>query len=356
MGVFSFKLSYSKGHIQALDGLRGAAVLLVVLHHCFGFLIFPLDKIFYLGWTGVDLFFVLSGFLITGILLDTKTKPGFYKNFVTRRTLRIFPLYYLTLAVFFIVIAKNGEYPYLSKNQIYFWTYTQNLLFSFEGWPPNYILNHFWSLAIEEQFYLLWPFLVWFLSSKNLVKVSFLGILVSILIRNIEPGAPFSYMFTFARFDTLLIGGLIAISIREYRHILERVTPIILLTSTIGILVVLALAKSVSINAPITVRIGYTLIAVFFGAILTASFDNGRIGSLLRIVLESSLLRILGKYSYGIYVYHWIIYNLYYDKLLLATGNPWISTAIFLILTFSIAVLSYHLWEANFIKLKKYFQ
>ncbi len=150
-------IEYKKGHVNALDGLRGIAIILVLFFHCSRFEFLPVRAISAFGWTGVDLFFVLSGFLITGILIDTKGKEGFYKNFFMKRVLRIFPLYYLTLCIFFIpsFFFHFELTEYYITHQIYFWTYTQNLLFAFDGWPENArFLNHFWSLAIEEQFYI----------------------------------------------------------------------------------------------------------------------------------------------------------------------------------------------------------
>src|SRR5690348_15214555 len=110
-------------HIPALDGLRGIAVLSVMLYHCFPFLITKL------GWAGVDLFFVLSGFLITGILLDSKAKPNYYKNFIVRRVLRIFPLYYFVLALMLLLIPfffpdfLGAHFTYYTKHQQWFWLY-----------------------------------------------------------------------------------------------------------------------------------------------------------------------------------------------------------------------------------------
>ena len=122
--------SQHRPYYPALDGLRGIAILLVVFYHNFGFI-----NYFFFGWLGVDLFFVLSGFLITDILLKSSGRPGFLKNFYVRRVLRIFPLYYLTLFIFFILIPLLDlgvvGFEYYLNNQIWFWTYLQNWLFIF---------------------------------------------------------------------------------------------------------------------------------------------------------------------------------------------------------------------------------
>ncbi|HVG42973.1 MAG TPA: acyltransferase [Chitinophagaceae bacterium] len=147
-----------KVYYPALDGLRGLAILLVVVYHNFGFI-----NYFFFGWLGVDLFFVLSGFLITDILLKTREQPNFIRHFYTRRLLRIFPLYYLALILFLLLIpAANPtllNVEYYRDNSTWLLLYLQNWLYIFN--PTNQsALFHFWSLAVEEQYYLLWPFAV----------------------------------------------------------------------------------------------------------------------------------------------------------------------------------------------------
>src|SRR5262245_16358318 len=150
----------SRSHYPGLDGLRGIAILLVILYHNFGFIPF-----LNYGWLGVDLFFVLSGFLITEILLKTRTTTNYFKNFYTRRVLRIFPLYYLCLILVIVIFPLIKNFPYdlsfYRENQVWFWFYLQNWMLIFKQWNDSAILlNHFWSLAVEEQFYIVWPLLV----------------------------------------------------------------------------------------------------------------------------------------------------------------------------------------------------
>ena len=175
-------MSISNPHIPALDGIRGLAILLVLLCH------FPLygdmqptifiDKLFYAmtraGWCGVDLFFVLSGFLITGILYDAKGSRFFFRNFYMRRCLRIFPLYYGVLAVFFVIVPfvlpLGRNYELFLKDQAWYWSYLTNIKIAIEGWPKFYALAHFWSLAVEEQFYFVWPFVVFLWDEERSLK------------------------------------------------------------------------------------------------------------------------------------------------------------------------------------------
>src|SRR5262245_10664845 len=169
----SSMLSASKiaSHIPALDGIRGIAILLVLLFHFGQYghgLPYPavfVDKLFHricqIGWVGVDLFFVLSGFLITGILYDSKGRNHYFRNFYVRRCLRILPLYYFSLILFLIVLPKlfplHTGFRSLRQDSFWYWTYLSNVRVAYRGWDSFGVLDHFWSLAVEEQFYLLWP-------------------------------------------------------------------------------------------------------------------------------------------------------------------------------------------------------
>ena len=178
-------------HLYALDGVRGIAILLVLFCHFFfistpsNLYEFVLQKLGDYGNLGVDLFFVLSGFLITGILMDTKGKENYFKNFIIRRSLRIFPLYYFVLIIIFLIMPLfsifNG--PLMDRvleGEVYAWTYTYNFFIAEkQSWPP--FIGHFWSLAVEEQFYLVWPLAVYLLSTEALKRFSWLLIFVSIV-------------------------------------------------------------------------------------------------------------------------------------------------------------------------------
>ena len=154
------ELTAKRPHYPALDGLRGFASLLVVIYHNFGFI----NNYFFFGWLGLDIFFALSGFLITDILINTVGHKNFLRNFYGRRILRVFPVYYLGLIIFLIVLPGIGSFSfrfdYYIDHQLWFWTYLQNWLFIFHPPTNESSLNHLWSLAVEEQFYLLWPFSV----------------------------------------------------------------------------------------------------------------------------------------------------------------------------------------------------
>ena len=175
--------------LPALDGIRGLAILMIMQYHFWGLgfgLVeraprLGLDRwvasIRELGWTSVDLFFVLSGFLITGLLLDAKARSGHYfRNFYARRSLRIFPLYYLFLAFVLTVaghipfLAAYATIPELRAHQLWFWTYGVNVAACVPaiGAQIPVVYTHFWTLAVEEQFYLVWPLVVFTLDVRRL--------------------------------------------------------------------------------------------------------------------------------------------------------------------------------------------
>jgi peptidoglycan/LPS O-acetylase OafA/YrhL len=173
------------GHIPALDGIRGIAIIAVMVFHFFLFGgLSPqnkIDGIFYavakMGWAGVDLFFVLSGFLITGILHDSRGNDGFFRIFYARRFFRIFPLYYGALVLFLVVLPLSGAaWKALEtgpKEQFWLWAYVTNIRIALDndwGRVPKALI-HFWSLAVEEQFYLAWPFLVYFASRRVVLRL-----------------------------------------------------------------------------------------------------------------------------------------------------------------------------------------
>ena len=157
--------------LSALDGVRAIAILLVIAHHAVAFvgegstgLERAVGAIAREGWIGVDLFLVLSGYLITGILLKTKSSKGYYRRFMMRRVLRIFPAYYVFVVVFFILLPRlfpdHPDLAMLPGQQAWYWSYLANVRIFLNGhWSALYV-EHAWSLAIEEQFYLLWPWIV----------------------------------------------------------------------------------------------------------------------------------------------------------------------------------------------------
>jgi len=308
-------------HLPALDGLRGVAILLVLSLHFGVAADFPLrapgafarwiERMCYAGWSGVDLFFVLSGFLITSILLVTKGQAGYFRRFYARRALRIFPLYYTALALAFFVVPlafrdRSGEL--ISKSagtQVWFWTYTANIGMVL-GTANAALLSHFWTLAIEEQYYVFWPSVVKLTSRRGLIGVCLLLVAGALVLRiyamSTVLGWPWAYRFTLARVDGFGVGALVALLTREARSraLLFRMLPYGLgVTTAALVLVFLAVPRFYPTDATV-VTVGQSLLAVASGWLVVVGLRQSPSGWLCL-----PALRWLGKYSYGIYVWHW---------------------------------------------------
>ena len=217
-------------HIPALDGVRGiAAATVFVLHYGGGAQstfapIRILGEALHLGWAGVSLFFVLSGFLITGILWDGFRQEHWWRNFYARRSLRIFPLYYLSLllALLFALTIDAGQHN-LSSLLVYA-LYLQNIptLMAHVVQFAHIVLGHFWSLAVEEQFYLIWPFLLFAIyrkSPRHAINLCVLGWLLSLAFRTtvvlLHLHQDWAENFLAGRSGELFAGAFLAMLIRE---------------------------------------------------------------------------------------------------------------------------------------------
>jgi peptidoglycan/LPS O-acetylase OafA/YrhL len=374
----------SATHIPALDGLRGIAVLTVMLLH-FNMLGAngPFDRalstVFSIGWVGVDLFFVLSGFLITGILVDAKGATYYFRNFYLRRSLRIFPLYYAFLVVILVLLpwVRPGSMEHL-EGQGWLWTYLSNVLFARVGWEgmPEHTI-HLWSLAIEEQFYLLWPLVVFLCDRKTLVRVALTAIAGAIVFRVVSiliwPTGIAGYALLPARMDALALGGLLAVIIRSERgranaHKLAKR----LLVPGLALLAV-AIAWSAIFHpqdgllpalAPHTQLFGYAGNELVSGALVLYAIANPGAEAFQR-VLSWKPLMAMGKYSYGLYLIHvpvrdfirsWLDNGARYP-VVFGTQVP-AQMGVFVLgigISVLLALLSWHGFEKHFLKLKDYF-
>lgn len=367
-------------HLPALDGIRGLAILLVFLYDCLrpaegGVVNYVVRRVCTAGWIGVDLFFVLSGFLITGILLDTAGRRGYFSSFLLRRSVRIFPLYYLALAVTFVGLPwfcqMTGRAPELQEglktlatDQVWYWTYLQNWLFAFrQSWPEPQYLKHFWSLAIEEQFYLVWPFVVALTPRRWMGTVCLSLIAVALGTRTYLYLNGFPWVTTFVptvcRLDGLAMGGLAALLIRDpvWRARLARWTPALALVSFFGLF---ALDKvwPVLVNDRIgTHTIGHTLYAVMFAAFIVATATRTA-GTWLPRLLSWRGLTLLGQLSYGLYVIHRPVHRFVesFDASVLPESiRGYALFAATLGLSLAIAWLSWVCIERPILSLKRYF-
>lgn len=347
------KLNYYKN----LDGLRAIAALMVIIFHflaSFSYdskIFLSLKKISIFGQTGVDLFFVLSGFLITRILLKTKKGNNYFLNFYSRRTLRIFPLYYFFLVLFYLIVPFLTNVPSFSfGEQLYFYTYLQNISVTFNlgGKGPH----HYWSLAVEEHFYLFWPLFIYFLNKKFIkyvvLGIVFLTILLRIIMVSNEYGV---FYFTFTRFDSLAIGALLALlELKSFFTVANRKKFVFGISVFFVLLIIWAFAIN---NHLIKETFKYLIYSClyFFVIAYILSLDKS---SYLNKFLTSKILQFLGKISYGLYVYHPLVLIIMHKYLV--TGYLLFDFIVLIIFTVIISHFSFVFFESKFIKLKKYFE
>jgi peptidoglycan/LPS O-acetylase OafA/YrhL len=368
-------------HLPALDGVRGLAILLVLCFHLFWSNSHTGSRLFNLfanirisSYIGVNLFFVLSGFLITGILLDTLHTPHYFKTFYARRALRIFPLYYGVIVV--LLLLTHPLHFLWNGWQYFFLTYTVNLAF-WRTQPlilPHFNINHFWSLQVEEQFYLLWPFLISRIKRPHTIaRVSLLACAAILLLRialvALRPHYaalhfPYwmPYSTTFSCADNLLFGCTLCALLRtSARERILALAPRIFAISAALLVLAAAIYHGLVWERNVFVpTLGFTLIGIACAALVAMSL---RPASTTQRLFQSPTLRFFGRYSYGLYVFHYsldqsitphirrLVDAHFHSKALAVLAGACV------VLTASIllALLSYHLYEAPFLKLKRYF-
>ncbi|MFT4153049.1 acyltransferase family protein [Parafilimonas sp.] len=358
-----------KNHIPAFDGVRGASIIVVTLYHYF---LLP-----YAAWFSMESFFVLSGFLITGILLDIRERKNFFKNYLARRMLRILPLYYgLLIIAFFIVplfVSKESLAPFslYYHHQEYFWIYLQNwlLLYNEAGLKGvSRIMLHLWSLAIEEQFYIVWPLLVLIFNRKVFTKIIAGIILFSITLKCYFhfSGYPWqeNYFNTFCRLDSLSMGGLIAVCVRDKSFIpfLNKTAPYIFKLLGAVLLIAILIYRPRMPGERFLEPLGTTLFAILFaGMLLYCLSDHKR--NYVKRFLELRLFTFLGKYSYSLYIFHVPILVLIRHRLTallqehIKGGAAFLlSSIICLTFTFLFSRFTWIAIEKPALKLKKFFK
>jgi peptidoglycan/LPS O-acetylase OafA/YrhL len=375
-----------RGHIRILDGLRGMAILMVLFGHFYrkSFIedTYPLGTILFgrivaINSYGVELFFVLSGFLITGILLDTKHERGFFGKFYMRRILRIFPLYYGALAIVLLVLPHFIKFDAGAKDVVsqqgWLWTYMTSWPTAGWVWDNSnlFLLGHFWSLSVEEHFYFVWPALVAFLSKRTLFAICGFLIAVAVSCRIVAALAGTSapmilHWLTLQKMDGLAIGAMIAVASRDdslRRYIPDgRVGRAIMVLTGVSVLgYIWSPRKWHFALEPAVVG---TLVVIFFAVVLVRAV-NSRRGQLTNRFLNSKVMTAFGKYSYGLYVIHGILRPCFarlfdFGGAPKHWGLPFLYVASYWLLTigvsFSLAYFSYHLFEKRFLALKSRFE
>ena len=363
----------------ALDGLRGIAILLVLLHH---FTILEptttveswLANIALIGWSGVDLFFVLSGFLITGILIDARDSERYFTSFYARRTLRIFPLYYLVVFLSLVVLPRFPQwYDLLAgtgapREQLPYWLYLTNFAVAERDRFLHGVLDIAWSLAIEEQFYIVWAVVVWLCPPRALGWVCGALVLAAPLARygalTDDASAIDVYVLPFYRADALAAGALLAWGVRRHgTAALGRLAVPVGLLAAIGVAVVCAIDGDGWWWGATMQRVGYSLLAMT-GAGMLAAVVTRPPDSMWPRMLSVGWLRAFGKYSYCLYLIHLPVMRGVREFVLAPTqfdmaGSPWVGQLLFYGLAtapaFAIAWVSWRVFEAPILSLKSRF-
>ena len=375
-----------RGHVPVLDGLRGVAILLVLMVHFYQKPLisdaYPtitniLSRIVDVGRFGVEMFFVLSGFLITGILLDTKRQTGFFRKFYMRRILRIFPLYYGALAIVLLALPHLVQFDpaakHIASNQVWLWTYLAN--WPALGWiwddSSLFLLGHFWSLSVEEHFYFVWPSLVASFPGRTLGAICVFLVGVGLLSRAVTAfagtNAPIVFQWTtLQRVDGLAVGAFIATAFRNpsLANFLPKRRLFWCLFAAISALVSIYQCLPRKWDLAFFVPFQETLVVGLFGLILLYALRSAPAQASNRI-LSSKVLVAFGKYSYGLYVIHGILRPCFarlfdFGKLPKHWGLPFVYLLAYYVLTialsFCLAYLIYHLFEKRFLALKRYFE
>jgi len=338
--------------IPQLDAVRGVAILVVMMHNIsLKYPVLHSQQLFSNGWMGVDLFFVLSGFLITGILVDSKRSEGYFKNFYVRRCLRIWPLYYSLLFFMFVLVR------FLSRSEFQAVVQTSSPWWAFPLFLQNFLLpistnaagplGVTWSLAIEEQFYLVWPLVVRSCSLTQLRRVAVVEICISPALRYyLSLHHVNLYTNVFCRLDGLMAGALLAILVRSDNFVPSK----LLRTAWITLAIAAPLAF-------LTSEFDAKWIAYSFTAIASATFVYISLFSAqkwLRTLMTNRFLVYTGSISYGLYLLHKIPFGmvqaLHLDK------RPFLPLPIIFVASYALAALSWNLLEKPFLRLKRFFE
>lgn len=384
-----------RGYIPSLDGLRGLAVLVVVFAHSTMGMVQPLTRTGDIlvhkaaGHVNVamDVFFVLSGFLITGILADSKGQPNYYRNYFARRSLRVFPLYYAFILLLFIVLPALGivipDEQAMRERWTYF-LYLQNIPFAVRGDIPE-PTGYLWSMAVEEQYYLFWPLVVLAASNRTLQKICLATIPLMVIVRFalVAQGASFVllYVTTLLRMDALLMGSFLALRVREPGGVeqLRRIAKPLFVVSSILEVAMIAYKPIVSLlltgtlfgvaGADLAIdryvqAARFTAHALWAGSALILIADADMRGRVWRSFAHP-VMRMFGKYSYATYMFHVPLLLFAESRGISATRLPLVGGAqwprailLYLLLlgaSLALAALSWRFFEEPMLRLKRLF-
>jgi len=363
--------------IRELDGLRGVAIGMVVLFHFFqNTMAFRPGSVFAyvqaglrLSWTGVDLFFVLSGFLIGGILLDSRASTNYYSVFYKRRFFRIIPIYLIALLIVpaLVSLGQGPEASRLARLNLdgapwyAYLTFTQNFWMTHSGTLGCNGLAMTWSLAVEEQFYLTMPLYIRALSRLWLTRALLIGIcgapLLRILLLQFHSADWVGvYTMMLCRADALLLGVLAAVLLRNERW-RERIRGARSVFSVLIPIFLLGLAfltvRAWSMTTTLMKSVGFTWVALFYFAILL--FVLTRPNNVVCKVLRMKWLCWVGTLAYGIYLFHqgiqYLVFGLIWGYAPVVSGGATLlATLAAMALTFLLAAISWRYFEQPLIR------
>lgn len=364
-------------HVPALDGVRGVAILLVLAMHSLAQLhavgwMAPAVALSRAGWVGVDLFFVLSGYLITGILLETRGAAGYFRSFYARRWLRIWPLYLLALTALTAVSwwapgLWRADAAWFLREAPWFWSHTVNLRSALWGGIAvnPYGAGTYWSLGVEEQFYLVWPFVVAWIAPRRLAKVCLLLAVGSAVTRTLllatGTARGVTYTFPLTHLDGLALGsalaaavrvGLLPAWLRRWGAWLAD-APRLVLTYVLMVtgFTFIAQAGHAGAGQTIGLAVGSCWGALVLAAIVTAHADTP-----LARALSAPWLVWIGVRSYGLYVIHHPV--LFCTGRILQAAWPAVPAAFAygtgVAVSFALAWASWRWWETPWLSLKRY--
>ncbi len=359
--------------IPGFDAIRGLAILLVTVYRFNGGAaraeehVNSVFRLATLGFRGVDLFFVLSGFLITGILLGAKRQPGYFQNFYARRALRIFPLYFGVLVVAFLVLPIASPriaamFADARDHQAWLWLYGTNILQANSGgWPFGYF-DHFWSLAVEEHFYLVWPLVIYFANFRAAIAACVTVIVfapavrVTWLMMGGNDVAP--EVFTLFRADSLAMGALAAVLMKQ-----QSAAAWLVPVSRHGLWLLALVLILLKLSGRRWLTLPDTVFAALFACLVVVAM-TARTESFAGRFWNASWLQFFGKYSYAMYVFQFPLIPILAPILsveILAghVGDTSLARIAYIVLmtaiTTTLAVASWHLYEKHFLAFKRFF-
>jgi peptidoglycan/LPS O-acetylase OafA/YrhL len=369
-------MSSDNGYIKSLDGIRAIAIVLVMSFHY---------DMTYFGWFGVQLFFVLSGFLITGILWKEKQAQSSlqykFKKFWMRRSLRIFPLYFgylLFVSLSYLLFHFPSYYSYYAP---YLFTYTFNYTRSLPQWQGNPLFTHLWSLCIEEQFYLFFPLIIFLCPPKLIKYLMVVIVFISPLSRfalgeyykskflSPDVVADAVYWNTLSHLDAFFMGGIIPVlSLNKKIKKPQRIFyAAIIIAFAAGLINFFTVNSGHSYLNDLGYDHGqselyqhvwqYTCLNLVFASfiLLLVSGHSNKLIIFIRKSLERNWMVRIGKVSYGMYIFHWAILVYVFNRFL-HTDNIYLKIVLFIpyvVVVYLFAEVSFRLYESKFLKLKE---